>query len=965
MGASPQQGDYGGDTSTAEIARNVPPLAALVIPYTPLAIAPDEAVSLLRTRVLRGQAIRRRRLIPGNAERSILRWHEENVGVIEGMFEVPDETESPSPQVYRSGLWDLLDSEIRQLSALRERISVQALRREAPPAAAGGSSAYDAEPARSGGGTAGFPSSGEQFPGPGGAAGDPGAGASRPPAPPRRSATAEADPDELADADLDLPGLASGSADRSALRRIAIAKAASATLPAYDADAASTRDFIGIDAVADAFSYLLASKSAQPPLAIGLFGEWGSGKSFLMQEIRRRIDEITRAARDSDRRPADIGVYKRVVQIEFNAWHYVEGNLWASLVDHIFANLRVMPGEPVSVLNDRRTEISKRMVSTTSHRRVLQKQIETLDEKHQQAEEKAAEVRERQLGRLQDLQRIKLSDVAAAAKLDDTEKQAVNEALSQLGLEQVEDSVGAAAQSLSEARTLVHRGGAILAPMRGRGVPWLIGIVVAICLAPAVAFALQKWNVSAVPKVLTSLAATASVAIALFQQGMKWVSGALTRIEKADAQIRARVDAEAEEQAKEIAELEQAIREDERQLTQVQQRLHHVDEQMEALKREFNELTPRKILTEFLDQRASSLDYQRHLGLTALIRKDFEKLTALVAENAESDAGGSPSAAAAADFSRVVLFVDDLDRCPPRRVVEVLQAVHLLLSFPVFAVVVAVDPRWLARSLQLQYEGLIEGRSSSEDASTAQDYLEKIFQIPYRVAPLDSRSRARFMSGLVSRLVSEPAADDTFSPADGVPLPGPAAGGTATDEPVPRVNDAVQVINSESVSPLPDAAYDQPQYDDPDTVEVDLNPSSLQLDDNEITFLGELLPILDSSPRGLKRYINIYRLIKAVAAERSPSVTGEAQRRMFLLAVLTSFANGSDLITFIIDSPSPCRQTLGDRIADYLGNRPPGGPYHAQSEALTQWLSRETLIAACPVADALDDARHVRLYSFT
>ena len=968
MGASPQQGGYGDTSSPPASAPTFPPLAyTLVIPSEQLAIAPEDAAILLRDRVLRGQVIRRRRFISTNSERSILRWHEDNLGAIEGMFVGPPGSIPVGQEVYRSGLWDLLDSEIRQLSALRERLTVQALRRNEPspsPAAAAGSAADQADPASSGRDQAEFPGSGEQSAGSGSDAGDPGAGGRRPAARPRRSAEAEADPDELADAELDLPDLASGSADRPALRPIAIARAASAALPAYDADAASTRDFIGIDAVADAFSYLLASKSAQPPLAIGLFGEWGSGKSFLMQEIRRRIDEITRAARDSDRRPEDVGVYKRVVQIEFNAWHYVEGNLWASLVDHIFANLRVMPGEPVSVLNDRRTEISKRMVSTTSHRRVLQNQIETLDEKYQQAEEKAAEVRERQLGRLQDLQRIRLSDVAAAAKLDDTEKQAVNEALSQLGLEQAEDSVGAAVQSLSEARTLVHRGGAILAPMRGRGWPWLIGIIVAICLAPTVAFALQKWNVSAVPKVLTSLAATASVAIALFQQGMKWVSGALSRIEKADAQIRARVDAEAEKQAKEMAELEQAIREDERELDEAQQQLHNVDEQITVLKREFKELTPRKILTEFLDQRATSLDYQRHLGLTALIRKDFEKLTALVAENAESDAGGSPSATAA-DFSRVVLFVDDLDRCPPRRVVEVLQAVHLLLSFPVFAVVVAVDPRWLARSLQLQYEGLIEGRSSFEDASTAQDYLEKIFQIPYRVAPLDSRSRARFMSGLVSRLISESAADGALSPADGVPLPSSDAGGTAAGASVPRVDDGANVINLESVTPPPDAAYDQPQYDDPDTVEVDLNPSSLQLDDNEITFLGELLPILDSSPRGLKRYINIYRLIKAVAAERSPSVTGEAQRRMFLLAVLTSFANGSDLITFIIDSPSPGRQALGERIAEYLGNYPPGGPYHAQSEALTEWLSRETLIAGCPVADALDDARQVRLYSFT
>ena len=49
-------------------------------------------------------------------------------------------------------------------------------------------------------------------------------------------------------------------------------------------------------------------------------------------------------------------------------------------------------------------------------------------------------------------------------------------------------------------------------------------------------------------------------------------------------------------------------------------------------------------------------------------------------------------------IERIILYIDDLDRCPPKRVVEVLEAVHLLLAFDLFVVVVAVDARWLERS---------------------------------------------------------------------------------------------------------------------------------------------------------------------------------------------------------------------------------------------------------------------------
>ena len=55
------------------------------------------------------------------------------------------------------------------------------------------------------------------------------------------------------------------------------------------AQPAGRDDFVGISTEVDAFAYLLASRSLEPPLAVGLFGDWGSGKSFFLDAIRRRI----------------------------------------------------------------------------------------------------------------------------------------------------------------------------------------------------------------------------------------------------------------------------------------------------------------------------------------------------------------------------------------------------------------------------------------------------------------------------------------------------------------------------------------------------------------------------------------------------------------------------------------------------------------------------------------------------
>ncbi|QRK14190.1 hypothetical protein JQX13_50535 [Archangium violaceum] len=80
--------------------------------------------------------------------------------------------------------------------------------------------------------------------------------------------------------------------------------------------------------------------------------------------------------------------------------------------------------------------------------------------------------------------------------------------------------------------------------------------------------------------------------------------------------------------------------------------------------------------------------------------------------------------------------MDDLDRCPPERVVQVIEAVHLLLAFKLFVVVVAVDAHWGGEALSKRFDYLGDGRRPGSGA-TVHDYLEKIFQIPFWLPPMD------------------------------------------------------------------------------------------------------------------------------------------------------------------------------------------------------------------------------------
>jgi predicted KAP-like P-loop ATPase len=72
-----------------------------------------------------------------------------------------------------------------------------------------------------------------------------------------------------------------------------------------------------------AFAQLIASRKTVAPLSIGIFGEWGSGKTFFMERLHDAIDGITSKEAKVD--PATF--HSSIVQIRFNAWHYIEPDL--------------------------------------------------------------------------------------------------------------------------------------------------------------------------------------------------------------------------------------------------------------------------------------------------------------------------------------------------------------------------------------------------------------------------------------------------------------------------------------------------------------------------------------------------------------------------------------------------------------------------------------------------------------
>jgi len=111
----------------------------------------------------------------------------------------------------------------------------------------------------------------------------------------------------------------------------------------------AVEDQLKVKDYAERLAELIALRETKLPVAVGLFGNWGSGKSHFMNLLNQHMLACAKRAReDWEKRtaagePVDSAPKgqwcHQIVPVYFNAWHYVDTNLWASLVAHIFESL--------------------------------------------------------------------------------------------------------------------------------------------------------------------------------------------------------------------------------------------------------------------------------------------------------------------------------------------------------------------------------------------------------------------------------------------------------------------------------------------------------------------------------------------------------------------------------------------------------------------------------------------------
>jgi hypothetical protein len=685
----------------------------------------------------------------------------------------------------------------------------------------------------------------------------------------------------------------------------------SSTLYGFAPDVYSERDLLGIEREVNGLAALIASHKTSVPLSIGLFGKWGSGKTFFIRHLQRRIRELCNKAAESGKPQPEVAYFKHVAQIEFNAWHYSEGTLIASLVEHILQNLRTTDEESEEQVTARRELILGSLIEGRQQEAAAEDKVKAAQDK---VDAKQIEI-DGLRGKQQE-ERKKIADNISALAVLDTARTAISldpeadaaarAALRKLGIIEVGGAARELQATLGRARDeLAGIGGILLPLIRGdeqrKRLLWLLAVLATPILGVVLYQVLQtQWPL------LATLSGWASSVAAFLTLGKKWLDDQLSwvtarrrELEQAKSVVDDAVERQTRDlQARQARELAQQFEELERLRAEHAAALRERDERARErgeLETSLARTSSTYLLNEFIMDRASAKDYRQLLGFMALVRRDFDKLSRLIERSNRrllDGGGGADAGEPDPGLNRIVLYIDDLDRCPEDRVAEVLRAVHLLLAFPLFVVVVAVDSRWLTRCLMERYPKIFGASDSGPDgATTPMDYLEKIFQIPLWLRHLSASQRV----DMVRALLRDGGSEAKTVKAD-VPPGAPAS--RAAGVPKARTEASPEQIGEPHI-PAPEKAPVQ-QAHVPVTPEaahpglIDLNPPGLTITDREWAFIAHLGPILSHTPRVLKRFANTYRLVKgglpAEEVRQFVSDRPDAPYRLclFQLAVLVS-----------------------------------------------------------------------------
>ncbi|MBN4057085.1 hypothetical protein JYU19_02115 [bacterium AH-315-J21] len=656
---------------------------------------------------------------------------------------------------------------------------------------------------------------------------------------------------------------------------------------AAQSDSYIGEDKLGAKDEAEAIADWIALKDFEPPLVVGILGGWGTGKSFVMNLIKNRLIDI-RCHRidDADQYPYVGHNYI----VEFNAWTYAKSNLWASLMKEILTQLndqftfesllRECKEYELTVGGDHCSRIYTIPANDLEHfmkHPVGQEALKSLNKIEQDGQtiwEKFREIQNtevRELERKKDEQRELTGNIELAKReLESRLKERLNQSTYVLA------SKNAASDAVREVTKRVapqfleafdkSKGelSATTSWMFKSGAAWIdfvsskplqTGAILVLFAAlfygadlVATKYSLAELQASFVEVFLPSIVSVVTT-VGMF---VKRAGKITTFLKEASSRLDQTRDTVVERDKKRVV----SVLRDELGLESFEALSASLAREIEQLGSRVSPFAEFKGVGEYVKSRLGDQDYQTELGTLFQVEEDLKKLSKAL--SVEDSGGFDPFIEEKRKLfrrgrTRVYLMIDDIDRCPPEMVVQILEATQLLVKTNLFVVILGMDVRYVTRALEHHYAGIL----TRDGNPSGLDYIEKIVQIPYRVRPIAPEKMEEYIR---AQMGIENHVDDVRR--------SEAEGSTSASSDADSVEKA-----SSGASDTPEGSGDEDKgagpeslgsSEEPDNLVSNLNQSHpivpIAFDEVDLKEVELRCKLSEVTPRSAKRIVNVFKL---------------------------------------------------------------------------------------------------------
>lgn len=245
----------------------------------------------------------------------------------------------------------------------------------------------------------------------------------------------------------------------------------------------------------------------------------------------------------------------------------------------------------------------------------------------------------------------------------------------------------------------------------------------------------------------------------------------------------------------------------------------------------------RESLKNVYDEFLKPPEYGQNLGIYHAVNEDLDRVFRLLVS------------------SPAVIFIDDLDRCSPKKVVEVVEAINLIMNAQFRQkcyFVIGMDAEMVAAALDVAYKDM-KGKFPGKErnlGSVGWYFLDKFIQVPVVLPTMSHRDKEQFLDKLFEP--KEPVHNHSYPQQS-------AENETELREVARELLDGIKSGNHEIIERTRSASLDS-------TAERELDEAVLALayqETEDQIYIQEQVrafaDYLDPSPRSMKRFANLLR----------------------------------------------------------------------------------------------------------